>query len=92
MPSRGFPINQLAISLMLESPKEIYRNESCEILKKSLLRLEELNQTFLHEFCNAESTFDTEFCEQKVLIDLAISQIHNTIAEHAEKTTEKNLS
>ena len=61
MPSRGFPINQLAISLMLESPKEIYRNESCEILKKSLSCLEELNQTFLHEFCNAESTFDSEF-------------------------------
>ncbi len=69
VPVDGFPINQLAVKLASEQPKEAYRGKEIKDLKLSLNCLEQLNKKLVQEIENAdELNIDKHWDEQIIRI------------------------
>ena len=79
VPVDGFPINQLAVKLASEQPKEAFRGKELRDLKVSLNSLEELNKKLLVEIESADQLhIDKHWDEQNKRIQ---SSFDNLIQE-----------
>lgn len=89
MPPKGFPVNNLATSLMAEPPKDVSRSEACETLKINLSHLEDLKQKLSFELKDGESILNEICSEQIKHIHLKKDELIKSITEKSIKLTQK---
>lgn len=71
LPENGFIKNDLALQLLSEQPKEIYRGEACEKLKANISSLEDQIKRIKFEANNGDYVIKEYFVELRRLIQLA---------------------
>lgn len=84
IPSKGFPVNELAAKLVSEQPKEVYRGEESEKLKSNLVNLEILTSKLSFEIENGEDMIKEHCIELRRLVQLAAEQRVNEINNYGE--------
>ena len=89
MPENGFLKNDLAVQLLSEQPKEIYRGEACEKLKTNISNLDEQINKIKFEANNGEYIIKEHFVEQRRLIQLATEKKIQEIYSSSDKLIQK---
>lgn len=89
LPKKGFPINELAVKLAFEQPKEVYRGEKCEEFKINLQSLEKLSIKLLFEMEHGEDAAKEHCIELKRMIQLATEKKIQEIIINSEFLIQK---
>ena len=71
IPSEGFPLNEILLSLMQEKPKEVFRSEQVESLKQNLTIAKEKLDSFTFDLNNSEFKIKEHCLELRRLVQLS---------------------
>lgn len=72
IPLKGFPVNEIVTSLILEQPNEVYRSKESEMLKTNLNKLEQLANELTFDIENSADRVQSHCIELRRQVQLAV--------------------